>query len=52
MVSQVAPKPAVKMKVNAAAAAPYWPFFSGLFIAPRERPPARNIETPMTMAPQ
>ena len=52
MVSQVAPKPAVKTKVNAAPAAPYWAAFSGLLAAPRERPPARNIEAPMTMAPQ
>ena len=52
MVSQVAPKPAVKMKVKEAAAAPYWALWDGLLSAALERPPARNIEIPMTTAPQ
>ena len=52
MVSQVAPKPAVKMKVKEAAAAPNWAAWEGSLIAALERPPARNMETPMTMAPQ
>ena len=52
MVSQVAPKPAVKMKVKEAAAAPNAAFWSGLLIAALERPPARNMEMPMTTAPQ
>lgn len=51
-VSQVAPNPAVKIKVNVAAAAPYCAFWGLLLIASLESPPERNIETPMMQEPQ
>ncbi len=50
--SQVAPKVVVKTKVNEAAAAPYVLALAGLFIAALDNPPDKNIEMPMTIAPQ
>ena len=52
IVSHVAPKAAVNTKVNEAEAAPNSPAFCGLLIAPLDKPPDRNIDMPITIAPQ
>lgn len=52
MVSQVAPKPTLKMKVKDAAAAPNCGAFAGLLSAALDNPPARNIAIPMTTEPK
>ena len=52
MVSQVAPKPALKTKVKVAAAAPYSAALSLWVIAAREKPPERNMDIPITMEPR